>query len=274
MSRVSVADNAKLSWLLLRGVVAARRRAAQRPSGAALAAAPAQIRPAPDRAAGPAHRRCHPRHRNLFRPLRLRRQGRGLRRPLDLRDGAAVRRMGDGAARLRLAAPSARRRIRHHPRQCARPGRRMDHAAGRLASDRLAAGRAVAAHHFLAQPGDAGVAGRRRAVLSPLPAQPGAPGALSAPYRARCAARRRPHAGRDRAHLCGALHRRPGAPHQVGDRAPASRARSGRSCPTAAMPAATPAPSSRFCWSCCRCARRSPRATSRRRRRCSTPSTA
>ena len=34
------------------------------------------------------------------------------------------------AARVRLAAPSARRRFRHHARQCARAGRRMDHAAG------------------------------------------------------------------------------------------------------------------------------------------------
>ena len=47
-----------------------------------------------------------------------------------------------------------------------------------------------------------------------------------------------------------------------------------KSCPTAAMSAAIPAPSSKFCWNCCRSARRFRRATSRRRRRCSTPSTA
>ena len=46
------------------------------------------------------------------------------RSPFEIR--AAVRRMGGGAARLRLAAPSARRRVRHHPRQRARAGRRMD----------------------------------------------------------------------------------------------------------------------------------------------------
>ena len=91
---------------------------------------PAQDRPPGDRAAGPAHRRPDPRERNLCRPLRLRRQGRDLRRPLAVRDDAAVGGMGGGAARLRLAAPSARRRIRHHPRQCARAGRRMDRAAG------------------------------------------------------------------------------------------------------------------------------------------------
>ena len=134
MSRVAVANHAKLSWLLLRG---AMRRLAGRVNGhplRALAALAAQGRPAPDRAAGFAHRRRHAGERNLCRPFRLRRQGRGLRRPLDLRDGAAVGRMGGGAARLRLAAPSARRGIRHHPRQCPRAGRRMDHAARLLAS--------------------------------------------------------------------------------------------------------------------------------------------
>ena len=49
---------------------------------------------------------------------------------------------------------------------------------------------------------------------------------------------------------------------------------SGRSCPMAAMSAAIPARSSRCCSNSCRCARPSRRATSRRRRRCSTPSTA
>ena len=58
------------------------------------------------------------------------------------------------------------------------------------------------------------------------------------------------------------------------DRAADATSSSGKSCPMAAMSAAIPARSSRSCWNCCRCGRRSPRATSRRRRRCSTPSTA
>ena len=64
------------------------------------------------------------------RPVRLRGQDRHLRRPLPVRDAAAVGGMGRGAVRLRLAAPPARRRIGHHPRQCAGAGRRMDLAAG------------------------------------------------------------------------------------------------------------------------------------------------
>ena len=127
----------RCSW---RGGAAQLRRSAQRPSAAALALHPAQDRSAADRAAGSAHRRRHPRERNLCRPLRLRRQGGDLRRPLAVRDDAAVRRMGGEPARLRLAAPSARRRIRHHARQCARAGRRMDHPAG-LAGIRSPGGR-------------------------------------------------------------------------------------------------------------------------------------
>ena len=53
----------------------------------------------------------------------------------------------------------------------------------------------------LAQPGAADPARRRRSVLSPLPAQPGAAGALSAPHRARSARRRAAPAGAGRADL-------------------------------------------------------------------------
>ncbi len=255
MSRVAVANHAKLSWLLLRG---AMRRLAGRANGHPFLRWPLLPFKADrlvDRAAGFAHRRRHARERNLFRPLRLRRQGRGLRRPLDFRNGAAVGRLGGGAAGLRLAAPSARRGIRHHPRQCARAGRRMDRAARLLASARLAAGRAVAPHHLLAQPFDAGAAGCRCALLPALPAQPGSPGALSAPYRGRRAPRRRAHAGGHRARLCRAVHRRPGAPHQIHDRTAESRKSSGKSFPTAAMSAAIPARSSKYCSNSCRCGR-------------------
>ena len=97
MSRVAVANHAKLSWLLFRG---AMRRLAGRANGHPLLRWPltsAQGRPAADRAAGFAHRRRHARERNLFRPFRFRRQGRGLRWPLHFRNGAAVGGLGDGA---------------------------------------------------------------------------------------------------------------------------------------------------------------------------------
>ena len=114
MARVSVANRqtvAKLSWLLLRSGL---RQLAGRIIGHPMVRWPllaAQGRPAPDRAAGSAYRRRHPRKRNLFRTFRLRRQGRGLRRPLDFRNDAAVGGLGDGIVGLQLAAPSARRRI-------------------------------------------------------------------------------------------------------------------------------------------------------------------
>ena len=54
---------------------------------------------------------------------------------------------------------------------------------GALAPGRLAPRCAGAADHLLAQPGAAAAAGRRRALLPPLPAQPAAAGALSAPHR-------------------------------------------------------------------------------------------
>jgi hypothetical protein len=252
---------------------AAADRADQRPSGAALAAVAAQGRPACDRAAGSAHRRRDARDRNLFRPLRLRRQGRRLRRPLDLRNGAAVRRMGGGAARLRLAAPSARRRIRHHPRQCARAGRRMDRAARRVASARLAPdvlSRRIIS--WLSQAPlvlqDADVRFYRRFLRSLVrqvrylrhtagDARRGVPAC-------------RPH----RALLCGAVHRRPGAPHQIRHRAAQARDRAADPArrrphqPRSRRDHRDPARASAAA------AGLLPRAISRRRRRCSTPSTA
>ena len=79
------------------------------------------------------------------------------------------------------------------------------------------------------------------AVLPPLPAQPGPPGALSAPHRDRGARRRAAPAGADRAHLRGALHGRPGAPHAQRRSSSWSPRSSARSCPTAATSAAIPA---------------------------------
>ena len=92
-----------------------RHGPAQRASAAALALRLRHGRSPADRAAGPAYRRPDPGERDLCRPLRLRRQDRDLRRPLAVRDRAAVGRMGGPAARLRLAAPLARRGIRPSP---------------------------------------------------------------------------------------------------------------------------------------------------------------
>ena len=275
MSRAVIADRARLSWLVLRrklnilkGRMMVHPVAAPffwRPSGERLVIAPQDLRTAD----------ADPRQRNLCRPLRLRRQGRGLRRPLDLRDGAAVRGMGGGAARLRLAAPSARRRFRHHPRQCARAGRRMDRAAGRLAPDRLAARTCCrgasspgsARRRWCSQ--DADVRFYRRFLRSLMrqvrylrhtagDTQRGVPrlqARIALSYAALCIAGQARHIKR-------------------GDRAAVAASSSARSCPMAAISAAIPARSSSCCSTCCRCGRPSRRATSRRRRRCSTPSTA
>ena len=90
-----------------------------------------------------------------------------------------------------------------------------------------------AADHRLAQPGAAGAARRRRAILSPLPAQPAAPGALPAPHRGRSERRRAAHAGACRADLCGALHGRAGAAPAHRGQADWSRRSNARSCLTA-----------------------------------------
>ena len=83
-------------------------------------------RPADHRPARSAHRRRHPRGRDLCRPLRVRRQDRHLPRPLDLRSRTAVGRLGGGAARFRLAAAFARGGYRADPRQRPLAGRRLD----------------------------------------------------------------------------------------------------------------------------------------------------
>ena len=73
-------------------------------------------------------------------------------------------------------------------------------AQGAQRRARLAHRRAGAARDLLDQPGAADPAGCRRAVLSPLHAQPDATGALPAPHGRRGARRRAAAAGRDRAH--------------------------------------------------------------------------
>ena len=242
MSRLSMAERARLFLLLGRRAL---RVTAGRVRGHPLIRwrlLPAQGRPAADRAAGAAHRRQHPRQRNLRRPLRLRRQGGDQRRPLAVRDRAAVRRMGGEPARLRLAAPSARGRIGHHARQCPRAGGRMDFGAGLVAPGRLAAGNPGAAHHLLAQPGAADPVRLRRAVSI---------AASCAAWCARCATSATPRSRR--ATACRACRRLialtyaalcmagPGAPHARLRSSSWSTSWSARSCRTAATSAATPA---------------------------------
>ena len=83
---------------------------------AGAAAVPARrARPAAHCATGFAYRQLDARERDLCRPLLVRRQGGGVRRAFAVRGEGAVRRLVGGAARLQLAAPSARRRIPASP---------------------------------------------------------------------------------------------------------------------------------------------------------------
>ena len=146
----------------------------------------AQGRPPADRAAGPAHRRPDPRERNLCRPLRLRRQGRDLRRPLAVRDRAAVGGMG-----RQLLGFGWLRHLRAAESGITRANARA------LVDEWITAARRVG----IAIAWQPDMVARRiiswlcqaplvlhdadDAILSPLPAQPDAPGALSAPHRDR-----------------------------------------------------------------------------------------
>ena len=231
MSGVSVASNAKLSWLLLRGGV---RHAAGRLNGHPvlrwplptlksdrLLIAPQDLRTADATRAT----------RNLFRPLRLRRQGRDLRRPLDLRNGAAVGGMGAGAAWVSagcaICAPPIPRITRANARALVDEwitlqgswhpiGWRPDVLSRRIISW-------LSQATLVLQDADARF---YRRFLRSLVRQ-----VRYLRHTARDARAALPHAGRDRAELCGALHRRPGAPHQIRDRTSERRARSGKSCP-------------------------------------------
>ena len=205
---------------------AAARCAARRPRCAAIRSSagsfmPAQGRPAADRAAGPAHRRPHPRERNLCRPLRLRRQGRDLRRPLAVRDRRRRREewaaalLGFGWLRHLRAAESGITRA--NARALVDEWIALQGAWHPIAwQPEIVARRIIS---WLSQAPlilhDADVQ-----LLSPLPAQPDAPGALPAPHRDRGARRRAAAAGADRAHLCGAVHGR-------ADAAPAQQRSSG-----------------------------------------------
>src|SRR5712691_11401774 len=112
-------DRGPCQALLVRGASRAARRVctSECPPAGALALRLDRHRPPAHLSAGPAHRRPDASKRDLCRALRLRRQGRHLRRAVAVRDAAAVGGMGGGAVRFRLVAPSARRRIRHLPRQ-------------------------------------------------------------------------------------------------------------------------------------------------------------
>src|SRR5439155_371569 len=89
-------------------------------------------RAARHRAAGPAYRRPNPGERNLRRPLRVRGQDRGVRRPLAVRDGAALGGMGREPPRLRLAPPPARRRLADLERQVLPDGGHLSRNPGAM----------------------------------------------------------------------------------------------------------------------------------------------
>src|ERR1700722_14891106 len=118
--------------------------ARKRRLGGAVAAVAGPHRSPDHRPARPAHRRRHPRSRNLCRPLRVRRQDRDLPWTLDLRPRTAVGRLGGRTSRLWMAAASARRRYRADPRQCALTGRRLDFESAAQAADRPSRRRAGA----------------------------------------------------------------------------------------------------------------------------------
>ena len=207
-----------------------------------LAVLPRQDRPAADRAAGPAHRRRHPRERNLRRPLRLRRQGRDLRRPLAVRDARRRRTNGrqacSASAGCAICAPPTPASPAPTPARWSTNGSRSQGAWNPVAwQPEILARRII----VVAQPGAADPGRRRRPLLSPLPAQPDPAGALPAPHRDRGARRRAAPAGVIALTYGGALHGRPGAPHAAARRSISSTSSSGRSCPTAGTSAAIPA---------------------------------
>ena len=143
---------------------------------------------------------------------------------------------------FRLAAPSARRRLGDHPRQCPLADRRLDQPARRLAS------RSAGAPTFSRAASCAGSARRRSSCRTPTRASTAA---SSAACRGRCAICAAPlkesrdgaaaPAGRDRADLRCAVHAGPVRPICAAARGGWSRSCAGRSCPTAATSAAIPA---------------------------------
>ena len=252
-----------------RGPLRAQRGGArQRRHGGAVAAVAGPRRPPDHRAARSAHRGCHPRRRNLCRAIRVRRQDRDLPRPLDLRSRAAVGRLGSGAARLRLAAPSARRRYRADPRQRPLADRRLDFESGAQAAAGTPRRRAGAPRDLAVVAGAAGARRYRRQILSQISARADPRDPLSALRDARHRRRRAAAAGPDRAMLRLAVPRQPGEAHPHRDATGCRTNCSGRSCPMAGTSRAIPARWSNCSAICCRCARPLPPATSRRRRRC------
>ena len=145
MAGLSIAERAKLSVLLARRALRSARRPPARPSADPLELLPGKadrllIAPQDLRTADGTRASEIYAGRFAFAGKVVICDGRS---PFEI--DAAVRGMGGEPARLRLAAPSARRRIRHHPRQCARAGRRMDHAAGLVASGRAGSRRSCRA---------------------------------------------------------------------------------------------------------------------------------
>ena len=242
MSRVSVAERTRLSVFLARGLL---RRSVGRVLAhplVQLAVLVRQGRPPADRAAGPAHRRRHPRDRDLCRPLRVRRQGGDLRRPLAVRDRR--RRPRTGRHRCSASAGCG---------TCAPP----NPASPAPMRARWSTNGSRSTARAIRSPGAPDVVARR--IISWLSQAPLVLDdsdmrfyrrflrSLTRQVRhlrhtaSRGTRRRAAPAGRDRAHLCGAVHGRPAAPHPRRHQAAVPTSWSARSCPTAATSAAIPA---------------------------------
>src|SRR5258708_4244426 len=143
----------------------------------------------------------------------MRRRNRDLPWGLDLRFRAAVGRLGSGAARLRMVAAFAGGRHRAYPRQCALAGRRLDFESVAQTPGRPPRRCDGAPRHVVAVAGAIGARRYRRQVLSTLLAWIVARDPLFALFDARYSRWRAAAAGADRALLCLALPRQPGAAH-------------------------------------------------------------
>ena len=221
MSRVSVAEHLNLSMFVARGMLRKLVGRATAHPARPSAVCHQQDRPPGDLAAGFAHFRRDPGERDLCRPFRVRRQGRGLRRRLAVRGNAAVRRLGRGAARVSAGCATCGPPIPASPapmrarwstngsrwRAATTPSPGVPKCMARRIISWLTQATLVL--------DDSDVRFYRRFMRS-----------LTRQVRhlrrtvIRCARRRAATAGRDRAHLCGTLHGRPGAAHQRRDQAP------------------------------------------------------
>ena len=274
MPRGAMANNITLSWLLVRGGL---RRVAGRLNGHPLLRWPLPIFKADRLLIAPQDLRTADATRATeiysgrfaFAGKVVVCDGRSIFEMEPPSDEWAAALLGFGWLRHLRAAESA-----HHARQCARAGGRMDRDC-KVRGIRWAG--APTCCRGASSPGSA-----RRRWFWKMPTR-GSTAASCAALCVRYAICAIPRSTRGAASPACRPSSRSITPRSA---SPASRAISNprpracntnsnaRSCPTAATSAAIPARSSRCCWSCCRSARPTRRATSRRRSRCSAPSSA